>query len=152
MLSRLKALFTSSGKPAGPPPTDIKKRFELMGKTGQGSMSKVFRARDRKLGRLVCLKILDKAKTARFESRFIGLHRPTEGAICLGLHHRNVVQTYDHGISTDNEPFLVMELIDGLGLNYLIETGNTDLKGNRINYLIQSAEALDYVHSQGYLH
>src|SRR5688572_20010807 len=50
------------------PVTDVSKRFELRGRTGQGSMSKVYHAYDNNLGRMVCLKILDKAKTATFEA------------------------------------------------------------------------------------
>src|SRR6476660_4720503 len=52
------------------PIADIAKRFDLRGRTGQGSMSKVFHAYDKKLGRMVCLKVLDKVKTAKFEERF----------------------------------------------------------------------------------
>src|SRR5436309_11220670 len=89
------------------PRINVQKRFELLGRTGQGSMSKVWRARDRQLGRTVCLKILDKAKTAKFEARFPGLKRPTEGAVCMTLRHKNVVQTFEHGMTTDNEPYLV---------------------------------------------
>lgn len=150
----LKNLFggTRGGKLAQLPKTEIKKRFDLIGRTGQGSMSKTWRAHDRKLGRTVCLKILDKEKTARFEARFVGLNRPSEGAICLALRHKNIVQTFEHGISTEGEPFLVMELIDGVGLNFLIETKSPRLKGNRINYLLQVAEGLEYMHGQGFLH
>ena len=53
---------------------DVRKRFELLGRTGQGSMSKVWRARDKKLGRVVCLKILDKVKT--FREGFAYVERP----------------------------------------------------------------------------
>ena len=45
-----------------------------------------------------------------------------------------------------------MELIDGTGLNFLIETRSPQLDGNRINYLSQIADALEYLHKQGYLH
>src|SRR5262249_10258301 len=48
------------------PRIDVSKRFDLLGRTGQGSMSKVWRARDRRIGRVVCLKVLDKIKTAKF--------------------------------------------------------------------------------------
>src|SRR5581483_891597 len=75
------------------PRIKVEKRFDLMGRTGQGSMSKVWRARDRDLGRLVCLKLLDKTKTAAFEARFKGLNRPSEGTICVTLRHKNIVQT-----------------------------------------------------------
>lgn len=135
------------------PKVDVAKRFEIMGRLGQGSMSKVFRARDRKIGRVVCLKLLDKAKTAAFEARFIGLNRPPEGYICATLRHKNVVQTYEYGISTQTgEPLLVMELVDGMGLNYLIETKSPTLAGHRVEYLIQMADGLEYIHGQGYLH
>jgi eukaryotic-like serine/threonine-protein kinase len=134
------------------PKTDISKRFDLMGRTGQGSMSKVWRARDRNIGRVVCLKVLDKEKTARFEARFPGLHRPMEGAILTALRHKNIVQTFDYGITTKGEQFLVMEFIDGVGLNFLIETRSPQLNGKRIDYLIQIANGLEYIHQQGYLH
>jgi len=132
--------------------TDVGKRFDLMGRSGQGSMSKVFRARDRNIGRVVCLKILDKDKTKRFESRFPKLLRPTEGALLMGLRHKNVVQTFDHGLTTEGEQFLVMELIEGPGLNFLIETHSPNLTGKRVDYLIQIAEGLEYVHQQGFMH
>ena len=140
------------GGKAKVPRFDINKRFDLLGRTGQGSMSKVWRARDRNLGRVVCLKLLDKTKTAAFEARFTGLQRPTEGAICVALRHKNIVQTFEYGESTKGEPFLVMELIDGMGLNFLIETKSRQLEGRRIDYLIQTCDGLEYIHQQGYLH
>ena len=157
-------LFSFLGGRKGPTPfkkkkvvvpiTDIAKRFELRGRTGQGSMSKVYHAYDNKLGRMVCLKLLDKVKTAKFEERFTnqGLDKPTEGAVCMGLRHANCVGTYEHGKTTKGEPYLVMEWIDGLGLNYLIETKSPQLKGNRIEYMKQLCDALEYLHQQKFLH
>ncbi len=131
---------------------NISKRFELSGKTGQGSMSKVYRAYDNEIGRNVCLKILDKVKTKEFEARFPGLKKPSEGEICLQLRHENIVRTYEHGLTTDGSPYLVMEWVDGFGLNYLIETRNAKLKGNRINYLSQLCDAVQFMHDAKYLH
>jgi eukaryotic-like serine/threonine-protein kinase len=146
-----KNLFSSKPK-SKLPRIDINKRFELLGRMGQGSMSKVWRARDRSLGRTVCLKVLDKEKTARFEARFPGLNRPMEGAVLVSLHHRNIVKTYDYGLTNQGEQFLVMELIEGNGLNFLIETRSPNLNGKRIEYLIQIADGVEYVHQQRYLH
>jgi serine/threonine protein kinase len=151
VLSWFTALF-SKDKKSKLPRVDIKSRFELLGKTGQGSMSKVYRARDSKIGRVMCLKILDKEKTARFEMRFKGMNRPSEGAICMGLRHKNVVRTYEHGLTKEGEQFIVFELIDGMGLNFLIETKSSRLEGNRINYLIQLSDGLEYIHNQKFLH
>jgi serine/threonine protein kinase len=134
------------------PIVDVRKRFDLLNRTGQGSMSRVWRARDMRLGRVVCLKLLDKEKTAKFELRFVGLNKPREGVICTSLRHKNIVQTFEYGISTQGEPFLVMELIDGMGLNFLIETKSPQLEGNRISILSQIADAVEYLHSQNYLH
>jgi serine/threonine protein kinase len=150
-LSSLKKLFTP--KPKSPLPViDVDKRFDLIGRTGQGSMSKVWRARDRDLGRVVCLKILDKVKTAKFEARFPGLKRPMEGAILISLRHKNIVQTFEYGLTKKGEQYLVMELINGMGLNFLIETKSPHLEGNRVEFLTQVADGLEFTHRQGYLH
>jgi eukaryotic-like serine/threonine-protein kinase len=149
----LKHLFGSGGtRYKNLPRIDVRKRFDLLGRTGQGSMSKVWRANDRSIGRIVCLKVLDKEKTARFEARFPGINKPLEGAICVTLRHKNIVQTYEYGMTLQGEQYLVMELIDGMGLNYLIDTQSSQLKGNRINFLVQTTDALEYLHSQGFLH
>ncbi len=132
--------------------TNVVKRFELSGRTGQGSMSKVYRAYDSELGRNVCLKVLDKAKTQRFEARFQGMKKPSEGEICMSLRHDHIVRTFEHGITEKGEPYLVMEWVDGLGLNYLVETRSPQLNGNRINYLAQLCDAVQYMHDNKWLH
>ncbi len=154
LLGKIASMF-SGGKSSGKAKIqriDLKKRFELLNRTGQGSMSKVWRARDKSLGREICLKLLDKEKTAKFEARFIGANKPREGVICTALRHKNIVQSFDQGITTDNEYFISMELVQGDGLNYLIETKSPKLNGNRANYLAQMADALEYMHKLGFLH
>jgi eukaryotic-like serine/threonine-protein kinase len=149
--AKLKKLFGPK-KDKGLKRINVKERFELIGRTGQGSMSKVWRARDKSFGRIVCVKLLDKEKTAKFEARFPGVSKPKEGAVCVQLRHKNIVQTTEYGITTQGEYYLVMELIDGMGLNYLIETKSPQLEGNRANFLTQIADALEYLHKQGFLH
>jgi serine/threonine protein kinase len=132
--------------------TDMSKRFDIRARSGQGSMSKVFQAYDRSLGRNVCLKVLDKEKTAKFEARVLGLDKPSEGEVCMELKHPNIVAVYEHGLSLKNEPFLVMEWIDGQGLNFLIETKSAQLAGHRIDLLGQLCDAIDHMHRMRYLH
>jgi serine/threonine protein kinase len=150
-------LFGKKERSAGAPKrglkrTNVEKRFELSGRTGQGSMSKVFRAYDRDLGRYVCLKVLDKVKTQKFEERFKGMKKPSEGEICMALRHDNIVRTYEHGVTFKGEPYLVMEWVEGLGLNYLVDTKSPQLAGNRINYLNQLCDAVQYMHDNKWLH
>ncbi len=151
-MSFFSRLFGGSGKKSSLPVVNLRKRFDLMNRVGQGSMSRVWRARDNSIGRVVCLKVLDKEKTKRFEDRFIGLNKPKEGVICLTLHHPNIVKTHEFGMTTEGEYYLVMELIEGMGLNYLVETRSEKLNGHRVEILAQVADSLDYLHKQGYLH
>lgn len=154
MFAKLASMFSGGKKgDAQLKRIDVKKRLDLLNRTGQGSMSKVWRARDLTLGRTVCVKLLDKEKTAKFEARFPGkMKKPKEGEICAQFKHPNVVQTFEYGITTTGEYYLIMELIDGMGLNYLIETKSSQLEGNRSNYLVQVADAVEYIHKQGFLH
>lgn len=133
---------------------DIKRRFELHGRVGQGSMSKVWRATDTIGSKPVALKVLDKARLARLDNRFksLGLKRPHEGEISMSLRHPNIVKTLECGITTDDEEFLVMEFVDGVSLSYLVESQNTQMKKNCLWYCIQLGEALDAVHRAGYIH
>ena len=152
-LATLKKLFGSKPKGAANlPKIDVKKRFELLNRTGQGSMSRVWRARDMSLGRMVCLKLLDKDKTAKFEARFLGLNKPREGAICMALKHENIVNTFEFGLTTEGEYYLVMELVEGNGLNFLVETKSDKLEGNRVDYLMQIVNGVEYLHGMGFMH
>lgn len=150
-LDTLKGFFKSKPK-SRLPIIDVSKRFELMGRTGQGSMSKVWRARDRRIGKIICLKVLDREKTAKFESRFAGLVRPTEGGVLAQLRHENVVRSFEHGMTREKEQYIVMELIEGMGLNFMVETRNAMLEANKVEILSQCASGLEYVHKQGFMH
>ena len=151
MLQFLKNLF--QGKPKVQK-LDIRRRFELIGRIGQGSMSKVWRAKDSLTGKVVALKVLDGPKTARLEQKFaqMGVQRPTEGEISLTLRHPNIVHTYEHGVTTENEQFLVMEFIDGVSLSYLVDVQNARMKDHCLSYCIQLGTALEYLHKQLWIH
>lgn len=139
-------------KASAPKRISLARRFNIYGPVGNGSMSKVFRAHDRTLGREVCLKVLDKKQHESLTARFRGLTRPEEGEIAVALKHPNIVTTYDWGWTTKGEPFIVMELIQGVGLNYFADTEGKKPINRRLEYLIQSADALAYFHQAGYIH
>jgi len=134
------------------PRVNIKQRFELIGRVGQGSMSKVWRANDHISGKMVALKVLHKQKTLDFESRFIGLNKPTEGEIAIQLDHPHIVKTLEHGLTTENEQFLVMEFVEGYSLSFLVEAQNKDMRTNCLNYIIQLGETIQYFHERNWIH
>jgi serine/threonine protein kinase len=151
VFSLLTALFGSGKR------ITISKRFDLVSSAGAGSTSKLWKARDHKLGRMVCVKITEakklsaEAKKAR-PSQPPGPKAPTEGKVLESLKHPHIVQVLEHGLTSKNEQYVAMEFIEGLGLNFLIETKNSQLQGNRINFLIQLTEAIEYIHGQKFLH
>lgn len=132
--------------------TDISRRFNLIGRVGQGSMSKVWKATDLQSGRMVALKVLDKEKTAKFEERFRGLHKPSEGEVAMSLNHPNIVKTHEFGWTLEDEMFLVMEFVEGVGLALLVDLQNEEMKRYRLRYMIQIGEALQHFHQQNWIH
>lgn len=145
----LKNLFENKRVPR----TDITKRFDLIGRVGQGSMSRVWRARDTISGKVVALKVLDKEKTKKFEARFAPeLKKPSEGEIAVTLRHPHIVMTYEWGITREGEQFLVMEYVDGLGLSYLVDVQNETMQKHRLSFMIQLGEAIRYFHEQKWIH
>jgi serine/threonine protein kinase len=149
-MSFLRSFFTR--RRANDTKVDVSQRFDLVSRLGTGSMSKVWRAVDRKSGHVVALKILDRAKTARFESRFTDRVKPTEGQVAVELVHKNIVKTYEHGHTTNHEQFLVMELIEGIGLAYLVDVQNDAMKEHRLRIIIELGEALEYLHKEQWIH
>jgi len=131
---------------------DIHQRFDLIGRVGQGSMSKVWRARDLLSGKTIALKVLDRAKTKRFEDRFKGLKKPTEGEVALGLRHPYIVRTHEIGLTVNDEQFLIMDFIEGIGLSFLVEVQNEVLQKNRLRFLVQLGEAIRYLHNHNWIH
>ncbi len=131
---------------------DVEKRFQLHMRVGQGSMSKVWKATDPRNNDLVAVKVLDRAKLARLQQRFVGMSKPSEGQIASVLNHPNVAKTISHGITTNDEEFLVMEFIEGDSMSYLVETQNDRMKENCIWYCIQLGEGLNYLHTNDWIH
>jgi serine/threonine-protein kinase len=131
---------------------DVASRYEILREAVSGTMSNFNMARDRETGKIVGLKVLDKAKTDALEARFKGLKKPTEGEIASSFKHPRIVETFYHGFTTNDEQFVVMEFLDGPGLNSLIIGRSKLLDGNRLALARQAAEALEAVHEAGYIH
>ncbi|MEX0866495.1 MAG: serine/threonine-protein kinase [Pirellulales bacterium] len=145
LLDRLQSLF-SDGK------VNIAKRFERKREAVSGTMSKFYMARDRKTDRIVGLKVLDRDKTIAFEARFKGIAKPTEGQIAMQLDHPRLVKTFEHGLTSEDQQYLVMEFLEGEGLNSLIHTRSAKLSGQRLTLARQAAEAVAALHAAGFIH
>ena len=132
---------------------DIEARFEKKKTAVSGTMSKFYAARDRETDQLVGLKLCDLEKFSFLESRFRGTNKPSEGEISAQMIHPNIAKTLEYGLTTNKEPYLIMEFIDGPGLNNLIQNKDTErLADHRLSLMRQMAEALQYVHKKGFIH
>lgn len=131
---------------------DVQQRFEILRSAISGTMSNFYMARDRTTDQVVGLKILDREKTKALEARFTGAKKPSEGEIAMLMAHPRIVKTFEHGITTENEQYLVMEFLDGPGLNSLIVGRNPLLDGRRVKLIRQMAESIAAVHRAGYIH
>ena len=83
--------------------------YDLLEELGRGGMGVVYKARDRRLNRLVALKmILGGAHVGQ-----VGLARlRTEAEAVAKLHHPNIVQIYETG-EHDGCPYLSLEFVEG---------------------------------------
>ena len=131
---------------------DISRRYEILRDAVSGTMSDFHMARDRETDQIVGLKILDKKKHDQLEMRFRGLDKPGEGEIATSFDHPRIVTTHGYGLTSKGEQFLVMEFLDGPGLNSLIIGRSELLNNNRLALMRQAAEALHVVHEAGYIH
>jgi len=131
---------------------DVNNRYEKLRDAVSGTMSDFHMARDRETDQIIGLKILDKKKHDQLEMRFRGLNKPGEGEIAMLFDHPRIVTTHGYGLTTKGEQFLVMEFLDGPGLNSLIIGRSELLNGNRLTLMRHAAKALQVVHEAGFIH
>jgi serine/threonine protein kinase len=113
-----------------------------------GGQATVFRAMQEKTGRTVAVKIMHGGPFAgsRGRKRF-----DRESIILARLNHPNVVGILDRGRTADGSFFLVMDFIEGRGLDAFVEELGTDTTAI-IRTFIKIANALDDAHRHGVVH
>ena len=120
--------------------------YKVLSKLGQGAMAQVYLAVQEALDRKVALKVMAETLLVdpEFSERFL-----REAKIIAQLSHPNIVSVYDVGIHQGCH-YLSMEYHAGGDLKAKITQGITLNEAQRI--VRQIAEALDYAHSEGYVH
>lgn len=103
----------------------IVNRYRLAQLLGQGSMGKVYRAEDTRLGKTVAIKLprqapLSPASCDRFATE-------AQIAACLSQQSLHIVEVTDYGCGPDQSPFYVMEYLQGQSLAEVIAWGPLQL-------------------------
>lgn len=131
---------------------DVSSRFTLLHEAVSGTMSSFYMARDLRTGQVVGLKILDFDKTIAFENRFRGLDKPCEGAIAMQMKHPRIVETYEYGLTTGGEQYIVMEFLEGPNMNTALAARDVCLSGRVVRFVREAAEAVASVHAADFIH
>ena len=140
------------GKGDGGAPLDVSARFRLDRHAFTGTMSKFHVAQEIGTNKLFGLKLLDGEKTKYFNSRFKGLNKPHEAEIAMKIKHDRVVETYEFGKTTTGQEYILMEYVEGPGLDIAIRQKKHELFPDRLELIRQMAKALQSVHDAGFIH
>jgi serine/threonine protein kinase len=122
--------------------------YEVLDRVGAGSMGTVFKARHKKLNRVVALKVL-KPSLAR-DIRYVDRLR-REARIVASLNHLNIVTGYDLG-QEGGYHFFVMEFIEGKSLRELLHEWGMFAEDRVLDVAIQITTALDHAFGKGVIH
>ncbi|NQV24205.1 MAG: protein kinase [Rhodopirellula sp.] len=121
--------------------------YEILDEIGRGGMGVVYVARHRTLDRRVAIKMLltGPHSGARERARF-----DREARAAARLQHPNIVAL--HGIGEhDGCPFLVMEFVDGPGLN--AEAKSRSIPPREVARIVEiAARAMHHAHCEGVVH
>lgn len=122
--------------------------YILLSRIGEGGMGEVFKARHRRLGRIVALKVIrqsrlgNPAAVQRFEREM--------KAVCQ-VTHPNVVHAIDAD-DADGKLFIAMELVDGIDVGKLIASSGPLSIAEACEYARQVAVGLEACHARGLIH
>jgi serine/threonine protein kinase/DNA-binding response OmpR family regulator len=122
--------------------------YDVLDRVGAGGMGTVFKARHRRMKRIVALKVLsrDLAKEDTFVQRF-----QREVEVIAGISHPNIVMAYDAD-EAEAGHFLVMEFIDGQDLASVVQKQGPLTVAVAVDCVLQAARGLAYAHGQGIIH
>jgi serine/threonine protein kinase len=133
-----------------PTPAELAPHFpdlEILELVGRGGMGVVYKARQKRLDRLVALKILSPkiGQDPAFAERFA-----REARAMAMLSHPHIVAVYDFGQS-DGLFYFFMEFVDGVNLRRLLDTGKLAPE-EALAIVPQICDALQYAHDHGVVH
>jgi serine/threonine protein kinase len=124
--------------------------YKIVEVIGRGGMGIIYKAHDQWMDRTIAIKMLHQHLVHDPQS----IQRFNQEAKAAGnIEHPNVIQAYDFGVAPDTEqPFLVMEYLQGRSLSEVIEAENRIDYERSVNIFIQACEALAAAHAKDVLH
>jgi Protein kinase domain len=124
-------------------------RYQIEAWLGEGAVGVVYKARHVVIGRLVALKLV-RAELAADPTYVQGLFAAAAASSQIGDQHIGAV--LDHGLTADNKPFLVAELLEGRSLRDELARGRALAPERVLAITRQVCAALASAHGAGVLH
>lgn len=150
MRTRSLRLYTAEPVQAPKESTVIAGRYRLDALIGEGGMASVWRARDLTLQRPVAVKLLfarDERDRQTLVDQFL-----REARIAAAVDHRNVIHIVDFGTVDGNQPFMVMELLEGNTLGHRLQRGPPLTLPELLHVASLTLRGLAAVHEAGIIH
>lgn len=123
-------------------------KYEVLSKLGEGGMGVVYKAKDPLIDRIVAIKKMTGAFAEDNEAR----ERFLREARAVGrLQHPNIVTIYELGVE-GNSPYMVMEFLEGKGLDTVISARAPLPLVQKLDYMVQVCRALHYAHEHQIVH
>ncbi len=122
--------------------------YLILSPLGRGGMGAVYRAKHRRMDRIVAIKVLPRAAAGdpQAATRFAREIRAVSR-----LSHPNIVAAHDAGEDA-GVLYLVMECIAGIDLSTWVRTHSRLSVAHAVECMAQSAAGLEYAHRQGVIH
>ncbi|MBI1900137.1 MAG: serine/threonine protein kinase [Planctomycetia bacterium] len=129
-------------------PGTILGEFELLEYIGGGQSSPLYKARQQSTGRIFSIKVLPKelGKTREMVLRF-----QRESELAKRLDHPNLIVAYDTK-EHEGTHYLVLEHVTGTDLASLVRKHGPLSPEQAIDYVVQAAEGLAYLHEHAVIH
>jgi eukaryotic-like serine/threonine-protein kinase len=142
-------IMSNDATSSPPPSTLIGGKYALLGLIGRGGMGSVYEGRHASLGTPVAIKFIDAeyAGSQDARSRF-----DTEARAAATIQSKHAIQIYDHGVTDDGRPYIVMELLIGESLDARIRRLGTVPLEETARIVRQVARALTRAHERGIVH
>lgn len=122
-------------------------KYKIESELGAGANGTVYLATEELLGRNVAIKVLRPGAAAVSRARF-----EREAKALNLLTHPNIIHVFRYGYFSDDMPFIVMELAEGVSLRQLIEEEQCLRCDRAIDIAMQIASALEYAHQKQIIH
>jgi serine/threonine-protein kinase len=124
-------------------------KYEVVRLIGRGGMGSVWEGRHASIGTRFAIKFIDKeyAESEDARSRFVN-----EARAAATIQSKHAIQIFDHGVTDEGRPYLVMELLTGEPLDKRLERLGRIPLPETARILGQVCRALQRAHDAGIIH